>query len=253
MAAIRKPYQGITNIIRFNWHYYLIAALLVLALVIFRFMLHLEYWFYLGLLLLIIIPTSVSLLVSFFIYDVSGFYKLKWLDPVVSRPAGNIVNINAGFDETSALLQAKFPEAAVTVFDFYDPAMHTEISIRRARQAYPPHKNSIKVNTATLPLSDGSINHIFVIFAAHEIRNDGERALFFAELNRVLLPGGKIIIVEHIRDILNFIAYSIGAFHFLPAGCWMTTFNKANLTLARKIKNTPFVTTFILTKNGDPS
>ena len=46
----------------------------------------------------------------------------------------NITNINAGFDETSYILDDKFPNATIKAFDFYDAEKHTEASIKRARK-----------------------------------------------------------------------------------------------------------------------
>jgi hypothetical protein len=34
MGAIRKPLQGVTNIIRFNWHFYVIALAIVSLLIV---------------------------------------------------------------------------------------------------------------------------------------------------------------------------------------------------------------------------
>ena len=60
----------------------------------------------------------MSLLVSWYVYDLSNLYKLSWLFP--NNDNIKIVNIHAGFDETSVLLSAKFPNAELIVFDFYD-------------------------------------------------------------------------------------------------------------------------------------
>ena len=56
--------------------------------------------------------------------------------------------------------------------------------------------------------------------------------------------------MEHQRDVYNFLAYNIGFFHFLSATTWKQTFAGAGLSESRTIKITPFITTFILAKNG---
>lgn len=52
---------------------------------------------------MILITTSVSLLVSYYVYDLSDLYKLNWLHELVANLKRDlkIVNIHAGFDETS--------------------------------------------------------------------------------------------------------------------------------------------------------
>jgi ubiquinone/menaquinone biosynthesis C-methylase UbiE len=254
MEPLRKPFQGITNIIRFNWHFYVIAIALVFIIFFCNQLLNNNYHFYAAMLCIVITATTlISALASFYIYDLSNLYGLHWLDKLNIGEDGSMININAGFDETSELLYSKYPDAELIVFDFYDPEKHTEISIKRARKVYPPYKDTRQISTDFIPLKDNSADNILVIFAAHEIRNDNERVVFFKELNRVIKYSGKIIITEHVRNLPNFFVYNIGAFHFLSASCWSATFSKADLIVCEKIKITPFITTFILTKNGTSS
>jgi ubiquinone/menaquinone biosynthesis C-methylase UbiE len=248
----RKPIQGVWNIIRFNWQFYALAVGLIIVLYIgTRYLGPSIEEFFLPLSLIIFGPMFISLVASAYVYDFSGLYKLRWLDGLGIRPGGSMININAGFDETSILLKEKFPQAELAVLDFYDPLKHTEVSIKRARKAYPPYPETQQVTTGKLPFADNSGNTIFIIFSAHEIRDEAERTVFFQELYRILKPGGKLIITEHLRDFPNFLAYNIGFFHFHARATWRTTFNKAALTLVREKKITPFVSTFLLEKNGN--
>lgn len=248
MDKVRKPFQGVWNIIRFNWQFYVLSLLAVVVLLILcRNLTAISLVAAIVLVFLIVISTIISLTVSFYIYDISDLYKLTWLDKLQSNN-GKIVNINAGFDETSNLLKRKFPNSEMLVFDFYDPAKHTEVSIKRARKAYAPFPNTQQINTTHLPLQDNSIDKIFAILSAHEIRNDEERNIFFKELRRVLKQTGQIIVTEHIRDTANFLAYNIGFFHFHSKTTWLKTFQCAGLRIVEEIKITPFITTFSLEK-----
>jgi len=198
----------------------------------------------------IICQTLISLLVSSYVYDFSKLYKLSWLNNFINNDDKRIVNIHAGFDETSSLLKSKYADAKLYVFDFYNPQKHTEVSIKRARKAFPPFPGTKEIETGYLPLDDDSADKIFAILSAHEIRNDKERAIFFKELHRVVTAKGALIVTEHLRDVNNFLAYNIGAFHFHSRKSWLSTFRNAGLTLYYEIKITPFITTFILNKNG---
>lgn len=247
-ALSRKPGQGVYNIIRFNWHFFLIAlggiiALLLLARYVTPVI---QLWLIIiagGMLFTII----VSLVVSYYVYDRSQLYTLNWL-PETLVPHAHIINIHAGFDETSALLARKYPGASLTVFDFYDPRLHTEVSIHRARKAYPPYPGTQTITTAHIPFKESTADHIYLILAAHEIRENQERILFFTQLKRVLRPGGTITVVEHLRNINNFLAYSIGAFHFLSQQTWYNTFVQAGLQVNNKLSLTPFITVYTLKK-----
>ena len=251
MGKIRKPFQGLWNVIRFNWHFYLLSFVLVLFFFIIKESLDERYRISGNIVcFLIIAATGVSLLVTFYVYDLSGLYKLKWLDELKADTNSKILNINAGFDETSILLQEKFPDAELIVFDFYDPIKHTEVSIKRARKAYPAFPRTIQITTLNLPLPDKSLDKIFIILSAHEIRDEEERNGFFRELKRILKQTGQIVVIEHLRDVQNFLAYNVGFFHFIPKASWRRAFKVAELTIFKEIKINPFITIFILEKNG---
>lgn len=251
---MRKPFQGITNIIRFNWHFYLFAVLFVLLLIFLSFFLPSPFnYFTLLIASLAIFPTVLSLAASFYVYDLAGIYGLDWINEVGSEQPQIVININAGFDETSYVLKEKFPASTFIAYDFYDPEKHTEISIERARKAYPPFPDTKLICTDKLPLENNSVDLICLIFAAHEIRNETERLEFFKELRRVLKPTGRIYIAEHLRDLANFSVYNIGFFHFFSKLNWLKVFEKANLNVKTEKKLTPFISVFILTKNDTPT
>lgn len=249
MELNRKPFQGVFNIIRFNWHFYLIVGI-VLAFLLYSHQYLAEsiqlftFWFS----LLAILTISVSLIVSYYVYDLSDLYQLYWLPALDNK---TVLNINAGFDETSKIIKSKWRNGELTICDFYDPKKHTEISIKRARKAYPPDKNTVQVSTDKLPFLDNSFDYSLAILSAHEVRDKKERIEFFKELNRITKSKGEIFVTEHLRDLNNFIAYTIGFFHFHSRSSWIDTFEQANLKVKGEIKTTPFLTTFILEKNGN--
>jgi ubiquinone/menaquinone biosynthesis C-methylase UbiE len=254
MEQIRKPFQGVWNIIRFNWHFYILSFSILLFILLLTNYVNETIAFYLLLFgLLIALPIFISLLVSYYVYDLSGLYKLHWIDELASDEKSKIVNINAGFDETSALLKDKFKHSELIVLDFYDPLKHTEVSIKRARKAYPAYPKTQQVSTTKLPLEDNSVDKIIVIFSVHEIRNEAERIAFFNELKRILKPKGEIIITEHLRDVSNFLAYNIGFFHFYSKSTWLKIFKSAELNIQKEEKLTSFISTFTLSKNGTTS
>ncbi|TMM57018.1 class I SAM-dependent methyltransferase [Maribacter algarum] len=247
MDTLRKPLQGVWNIVRFNWHFYILSiglAMVLLYLSSIQTVIPQEYMVFASLAIVSII--LISLLASLYIYDLSGLYSLKWMDRLGLSEKNSIVNINAGFDETSELLVKRYSDAKFSVLDFYDAKKHTEISIKRARKAYPPYPNTLSITTDGVPLEDNSVDIIFAILSAHEIRNNAERIVFFKELKRALKPNGKIVVTEHLRDAPNFLAYTIGFFHFHSKSTWLMTFKNSNLKVSKEIKITPFLTTFVL-------
>jgi len=247
MEAIRKPGQGVFNIIRFNWHFYVIAIFVILLLSTLALYLPGLGSILLVIIFLITLSTTVSLIASWWVYDLSNLYTLDWLKlPIAPQ---RIANINAGFDETSKLIQQQYPNAELLVLDFYDPIIHTEISIKRARQAYPPYPGTRSVTTTDLRLAPKSLDFIFLCLSAHEIRDNTERTQFFQALKESLTSNGRIVLVEHLRDLPNFLAYNIGFFHFYSQNTWTTTFASAQLNILHKEKITPFINVFYLAPN----
>ena len=250
----RKPFQGVLNIIRFNWHFYVIALFLVITILFFRRFFSPGLSALIDLILsLAVLSILVSLVVSYYIYDHSNIYSLNFLKQLSITKDKKLVNINAGFDEISHILKHKYPDSELAVLDFYDPRRHTEVSIERARKAYPPYPGTITIETNNVPLTDNSTDYIFLILAAHEIRSNDERVHFFKQLGDSLTTSGRIIVVEHQRDIFNFIAYNFGFFHFLSPATWQYTFDIGGLSVESTSKLTPFLKIFILKKNGTSS
>lgn len=250
-TLMRKPFQGVINIIRFNWHFYLVAFVLIGTLAIANSFLAQDIqWVIPGLIILAMLSITISLAISYYIYDYSNIYSLDWLQ-TLNIPAGShLVNIHAGFDETSHLLARLYTTSTLQVFDFYDPLKHTEVSIERARKLYTAYPGTKKIETTAIPLEANSTDYIFNIFAAHEIRNPAERVAFLKQLHTSIKPAGRIVVLEHMRDLPNFIAYNIGFFHFHSRNEWKRNFADAGLTLEHELALTPFLALFILRKKS---
>lgn len=244
MAIERRKFQGVFNILRFNWDFYLTAFLAstVLLWIAPHFNSKLGIVIY-SLLSIVLLITLLSLIVSWYVYDLSGLYKLSFLPEMKNKKA---CSINAGFDEISQSIFQKYPGISLTVFDFYDATKHTEKSIKRARRVYPPLMEIIKINSTNIPTESNIMDVSIAFFSAHEIRDENERIIFFKELKRITKTEGEIYLVEHLRDLPNFIAYTLGFFHFHSKKTWFKTFKSADLELLEIKKHTPFVNIFIL-------
>ena len=246
MEVERKKFQGVINILSFNRHFYIIG-IGVLALITISWLLqdwsNCVYWI---ILLAFIYGLITPLIVSAYVYDFSGYYNFKWLKDCSIKDAATtkILNINAGFDETSFIIKNYFPKSNLNVFDFYNAEKHTEPAIIRARKVSLNYPNTQQIETSNLPLKDNSVDAIFLLSAAHEIRANDEKVKFLKECNRVCKPTGKVIMVEHLRDFPNFLAFSVGFTHFFSKSVWKNAFTKANFSYFSEIKFTPFMSIF---------
>lgn len=245
----RGKFEGVLNILSFNRHLYIAVFLFVLILsTVLSLFTEWSATTLLVIQIIILLPVFISLGVSHYIYDRTNLYSLPWLDAVKNESKLRILNVNAGFDETTGILKSKFDKATIEVVDFYNPDKHTEISIERARRLRPSHHSYTTITTSDIQLETGAYDIISIMFAAHEIRNDQERIQFFKEVNRILDRTGSVYVTEHLRDSANFFVYTIGFFHFFSLKSWIRTYSKSGFQISNVIKTTPFVTTFELKK-----
>jgi SAM-dependent methyltransferase len=244
MTAIphRDPYQGVLQIVRFNWPKYLVATACIGAAEGVRPLLAPP----LSILLLVITGhvlfwTVSSLLISHYVYDRSRLYELSWLPRARTRSPRRWLSIHCGFDEMSPLLAAEFPDAYGEVVDIFDPRAMTENSIRQARRAQPGTVHSTPARFYALPYSARAFHTVFCIFAAHELRRHADRVRLFTEIARILAPYGAFILVEHLRDWPNFLAFGPGFLHFHSWRAWQRAARDAGLILRAEFPFTPFV------------
>jgi ubiquinone/menaquinone biosynthesis C-methylase UbiE len=124
----------------------------------------------------------------------------------------------------------------------------TESSIARARRQSISQPAARAVGFAALPAENASFDAVFLLFAAHELRSPRAREQFFRELHRILKPSGELLMVEHLRDWKNFIAYGPGLLHFLPRCEWLRLSRGAGFEITTEFSITPFVRVFHLRK-----
>ena len=246
MEIKRRNFQGVLNILSFNRHFYVIGFAVLAAITISYILFNwsdLLFWITFT---AFIYGLTIPLIVSAYVYDLSGYYNFDWLKKYslnASEPL-RILNINAGFDETSFIIQNHFPEASLKVFDFYNPKQHTEPAIKRARKVSLVFPDTQVIKTNYIPLENKSIDIIFLLSAAHEIRSQEEKTQFLKECHRLCKPTGQVIMVEHLRDFPNFLAFSIGFTHFFSRTVWKKSFESAGFISFEETKFTPFMSIF---------
>lgn len=246
MEIKRRKFQGVLNILSFNRHFY-VFGLVALALIIVSYLIFnwsaLLFW---PILAAFLYGLIMPLIVSAYVYDFSGYYNFNWLKKLnIETPAPKkILNINAGFDETSFIIKSVFPQAELHVFDFYDAERHTEPAIIRARKVSLVYPNTQQIISNSISIENNSADIIFLLSAAHEIRSQEEKVQFLKECHRVCKQNGQVIMVEHLRDFPNFLAFSIGFTHFFSKKVWKNAFKEAGFSTFAEIKFTPFMSIF---------
>lgn len=175
-----------------------------------------------------------SLVASWWVYDRSELYRWTWLTSAVPGLPDDVLVVHAGLDEASQPVGRLWPDATVTPVDAHGGAGPTTSSLRRARAT------ATSADGVGLPTSE-SFDLAVAFLAAHEIRTHQGRVELLEDLRRALRPDGRLVLVEHVRDLVNALVYGPAVGHFYPVDEWHRVLNAAGLEIVGERHITPFV------------
>jgi SAM-dependent methyltransferase len=197
---------------------------------------------------LAVLWSVASLAVSYHVYDRSPLALGTWLPSLLRDRCDAWATIHAGLDQEIEL-DSILPGVCAARLDVFDPRLMTAPSIRRARVRTPASRPATACSPTALALADGTCDVVVVAFTAHEIRDRGARERFFDEVGRGLRAGGRMLLVEHVRDVPNFLAFGPGFLHFLPRAEWRRLGSRAGWALRDERRITPWVMALTLEKS----
>jgi hypothetical protein len=175
-----------------------------------------------------------SVLASWWVYDRSELYRWTWLPRAVPHVPRRVLVVHAGLDEVSGPVSRTWPTASVASVDVHGGLGRTTASLRIARR-----------QAAGEQPSDGDVstdNDLVVAFlAAHELRSRGRRVELIRDLAGTLVVGGRLVIVEHVRDLTNALAFGPAVGHFYPVAEWREVLRLGGLDVVTEERITPFV------------
>src|SRR5438034_711536 len=82
--------------------------------------------------------------------------------------------------------------------------------IRHTRAMLPPAPSTLTSRHDAWPVPADSTDVVLALLAIHELRTEAERSAWFAESRRCLRKGGRVVLVEHVRDVANFLVFGPG-------------------------------------------
>lgn len=237
------------KILRFNWPKYVLGV--VLSLVCLVSASGQESGF--GELALYVIATVTlfvmiaSLLASWYVYDHCDVESFDWLGNFIDGDPQSIVSVHVGYDDAERGLRMVFSEARVTSSLFrvtHTPWWRGRSLVRAVATAGPHHEAQETISSLT---ERGERFDLVVLgFSAHEARDRGDRHLLLERSMALLSTGGTILLIEHLLDGPNLVAYGPGALHFQTKGSWLSDIESAGLESTRTQRICGLVTVFQL-------
>jgi hypothetical protein len=240
--------SGAKRIFFYNWPTYLLTWVVgpVLAIAALHASLPGAVWISAGV-ITALFWSALSLAISFYIYDRSELRGGRWVSALAPERVDAWMSVDAGLDAEVAL-DGALPGECLGCVDIFDESSMPAGSIRRARARTPRTQMATASRPTALATRDASCDAVVVAFTAHELRDVAIREFFFRELFRTLRPLGRVLLVEHLRDMANFAVYGPGAFHFLPRTEWLRVARLAGFHVAVERRVTPFVMALALEK-----
>lgn len=248
-ASARGRFAGVIKIVRFNLRFYVLSAAALAGAGLLIASKKLPFWLELAVLcgaVVVAFWTFSSLLVSWYVYDRAGVTRWQWLPGRIAVSPHHWANIHAGLDESTSALRQLFPGTEGSAVDIYDAGEMTEPSIARARRMHPSPEPFRRGKYDELPLPEKGCDAVFLLLAAHELRSAEHRMRLFRETARVLREEGCVVLVEHLRDWKNFIAFGPGFLHFHSRRNWLRTIRDAGFVVKQESHVTPFIDCFVL-------
>lgn len=152
------------------------------------------------------------------LYRMYGHPAVEYLERLLRlgnvRGPVTVADLHIGTYRHAYLLAELLPEATIETVDCWNvsgpPAEEAVADVRDLEPA-PQGHSRIRAHTATdfsLPLQDASCDVVVFGFGTHEIPVvDGSRDRLFREANRVLKPGGTVLMFEHGYDFHNYVIF----------------------------------------------
>lgn len=140
--------------------------------------------------------------------------------PFPPRGSARILDLAAGTMEVSLMLARRYPHRNVLALDFCRPMLLKGLPKIQKTPAFGRARKRGRIlplvgDGRRLPLPDNSMDAVTVAFGLRNIRPREEA---YAEVLRVLVPGGKFCVLEFgsVRDRILFGLYNAYLAHILP-------------------------------------
>jgi ubiquinone/menaquinone biosynthesis C-methylase UbiE len=156
-----------------------------------------------------------------------------------TRPEDRVVCIDLGLKEMAVTVAQRLTSGEVTVIDVYNPQSNVGASLRRARSRSPkiqpdPRLNWIDGSFNLLPLPDQCTGAVFMNQVLSEFWLPEEREQLLAEVRRILVPEGRLLLAERVRASSHFLLAGLLTSSLPTAQDWRATLTGKDFVVQRE-------------------
>jgi len=166
----------------------------------------------------------------FGLYRMYGHSALRYIRRLVDlgglRGEITVADLHIGTYRHAFLLSDALPEATIQTVDCWNVEGESpEEAVQDVRELEAPPTSNPRIVPSradhfTVPLPDASCDAVCFGFGTHEIPAGGAREKLFSEANRVLKPGGKVLLFEHGWDAHNYVIFGPVIHHVTKRQDW---------------------------------
>jgi hypothetical protein len=186
--------------------------------------------------------TAAAVIVTWRVFGADAAARWDWVRSASARST-RWLNLTTGFDDSTGRLQAIVDGVGRTI-DVFDLTRAPDAPLRRAREAFPPAGLTVPVAGLAAVVEPASAETVFLLMSAHETHGHERHALFLAA-RQALGSGGRVVLVEHLRDLANIVAFGPGAWQFSRRDDWLRSASEAGLVLIDERRLDPWVSGFV--------
>ena len=166
----------------------------------------------------------------FGLYRMYGHPALRYIRRLVDlgalRGEITVADLHIGTYRHAFLLSDALPEATIQTVDCWNVEGESpEEAVQDVRELEAPPTSNPRIVPSradhfTVPLPDASCDAVCFGFGTHEIPTGGAREKLFSEANRILKPGGKVLLFEHGWDAHNYVIFGPVIHHVTKRQDW---------------------------------
>lgn len=156
-----------------------------------------------------------------------------------ARPEDRVVCIDLGLRATAVTIAQRLTTGEVTVIDVYNPQSNIGGVLHRGRDNSrkppdDPRANWIDGSIDMLPLPDRSAGAVFMNQILSEYWLSEERDRLLAEVLRILVPDGRLMVAERVRSRSNLLLTGPVTYSFPSHDHWRSVLEKAGFIIRRE-------------------